>query len=121
MIKKNGFNIVISGLLLILLAVIIYAVSTFAQAQGSIPPATEAVEDGLFSLQHFVMVTTILIPFLIFWMDSRRQTNKHHIEIMEQQQQLHVQNMERFKELETKIEPLWKWWNHQQGTKGRDR
>jgi hypothetical protein len=110
MTKKFISRIVVSVCVLCGLSLILLSSLPASPQAQPVPPQ----DDPLFSWQHATMVSSLLIPFLLFWMDSRGQMNKHHMEIMEQQQQLHVQNMERFKTLETKIEPLWAWWNRNQ-------
>lgn len=72
----------------------------------------------LFNWEHGVMVASVLAPFLLFWWDSRRQSARHHTEALRQQAQLHTENMQRFTAIETKIGPIWEWWN---AVRSRDR
>lgn len=72
--------------------------------------------DPLFSWQHALMVGSILVPFLIFWMDGRRQSEKHHRETIDQNTQMHHENQQRLTTIETRLEPIWDWWNRNRGT-----
>lgn len=49
---------------------------------------------------HLEIVGTVLVPILLFWWDTRRRSREQHAE-----------NSHRLTRIETKIDPLWDWWN----------
>jgi hypothetical protein len=42
----------------------------------------------------------ILVPIFVFWLESMRQARN-----------MHVENQQRLTAIETKLDPLWDWWN----------
>ena len=54
---------------------------------------------------HIEIVGTVLVPMLLVWWDTRRRSREQHTE-----------NSYRLERIETKIEPIWDWWNrHRNG------
>ena len=49
---------------------------------------------------HLEITGTVLIPLILFWLDTRRSTHRNHTE-----------NQVRLGVIETKLEPLVRWWN----------
>lgn len=62
------------------------------------------------SWSHVGVIATILVPFLIFWWDTRTQNRRMHEETQRQNWEMHRQNQARLVQLETKLDPLWTWW-----------
>lgn len=53
---------------------------------------------------HLGILGIIIVPLFLAWLDLRnRQGN------------MHKENIERLARMETKIEPLWNWWNRNGG------
>ena len=59
---------------------------------------------------HLGIVAVPAVMILGFWLDSRRQRRDESRE----NTQRHTENRDRLARIETKIEPLWKWWNNGQ-------
>lgn len=66
--------------------------------------------DPLFTMPHFIMVLTVIAPFVLFWMDTRRQNHKMHAETQKQNWEMHRENQNRLMALETKLQPVYDWW-----------
>ena len=67
--------------------------------------------EPLLSNTHVEILGTILIPFIIFWLDQRRQSERHHKEWMDEQQTHHAENITRLTKIETTLDPIADWWN----------
>lgn len=46
------------------------------------------------------LAATVLVPTTLYWLDNRRQTHRNHTE-----------NQVRLARIETKLDPIWRWWN----------
>lgn len=77
----------------------------------------QAQLDPLFTSQHFLMILTPMIPFVLFWWDTRRQNKRMHDETQRQNWTMHTENQNRLATIETKLDPMWAWWT---GSKGGD-
>jgi hypothetical protein len=53
----------------------------------------------------------MLIPLILGWWNIRSNQIRDHREAAQQRNQQHLENQVRLREIETKIDPLWKWWN----------
>jgi hypothetical protein len=70
--------------------------------------------DPLFSWTHIEVMGVVLVPFIIFWLDTRHEAQRMHEETMQQDLQMHLENQKRLTTIETKIasmmEPMFTWW-----------
>ena len=71
--------------------------------------------ENLFNSIHIELVGMVLVPFILFWLDTRRQSKKMHDETQAQNWEMHTENQQRLTEIETKLEPVWSWWNRVRG------
>lgn len=53
---------------------------------------------------HLAMFGTMLVPLIVIWIDLRHRGNQQHTE-----------NRDRLVRIETKVEPIWTWWNKTNG------
>jgi hypothetical protein len=53
---------------------------------------------------HLGIVAVIVVPLIVIWLDLRHRSGQQH-----------TQTGERLSSIETKIDPLWKWWNKTNG------
>ena len=78
------------------------------------------MNEDLFSSAHITLILTffglMLVPFCLFWLDTRRQNQKHHQEWMDQQQKQHMENLQRFATIETSLAPIVAWWNRERSS-----
>lgn len=49
---------------------------------------------------HLEIIGVIVIPLIVIWLDLRHRGG-----------QMHKENGERLIRIETKVEPIWTWWN----------
>lgn len=49
---------------------------------------------------HLGIIAVVVIPLIVIWLDLRNR-----------QGAMHRDNIERLTRVETKIEPVWQWWN----------
>jgi hypothetical protein len=75
-----------------------------------VPILMQYPPEPLLSWSHVEVVATVLVPFLIFWWDTRRQNQKMHTETQNQNWEMHKENQNRLIALETKLDPIWEWW-----------
>jgi hypothetical protein len=64
---------------------------------------------------HLEIVAAVLIPIALAWLQTRRENKRQWEESARLQQTLHVENVTRLTAIETKIDPLWSWWNRSNG------
>jgi hypothetical protein len=48
---------------------------------------------------NWTLLATILVPIVVFWLDTRRHLLK-----------IERENAERLTKVETRLEPIWNWW-----------
>ena len=58
---------------------------------------------------HLGILAAVLTPVVAMWWDTRKHSSR-----------MHSENQLRLTRIETKIEPLWKWWNSNDDRGGDD-
>lgn len=60
---------------------------------------------------HLEIIGVILVPMFGIWWDNRRQRQGEFREAEKLQGARHQENRDRLMAIETKIEPMWNWFN----------
>ena len=73
--------------------------------------------DGAMTENFWTHLGIVAVPALMilgFWFDSRRERHRERQENTDR----HSENRDQLARIETKIEPIWKWWNN--GSNGKE-